>query len=199
MTFRGVQANLLSDLHPPTLSSTLKSWLQVSTSIICFPRGSTSTTTSTSASPTPWSLPPTGGGTWIADEQGLGKTRQAIVTAKAKAAGKILVVCKSSLRGNWEAEINRCAPEWTTQVLRGTRPYETVAHCLHHLLRPAGHLDRRPDRREHFDCPDRRREPLRQVGRHQAKPVQRTVAALEIGDDVRRRNGPSCCSPAPRS
>jgi hypothetical protein len=73
-----------------------------------------------------------GKGTFIADEQGLGKTVQAIVAAKVHAdifkyEPKILIVCKNALKGNWEHEINMFAPEWDVQVLAGTRPYHMTS------------------------------------------------------------------------
>ena len=75
-----------------------------------------------------------GKGTFIADEQGLGKTVQAIVAAKVHAAlqgidqPRILIVCKAALKGNWEHEISMFAPEWDVQVLAGKRPYEATSH-----------------------------------------------------------------------
>ena len=75
-----------------------------------------------------------GKGSFIADEQGLGKTAQAITTVKVHAAAhsiaqsKTLIVCKASLKGNWEKEIRRFAPEWDVQVLSGTRPYEMLGN-----------------------------------------------------------------------
>jgi SWI/SNF-related matrix-associated actin-dependent regulator of chromatin subfamily A-like protein 1 len=129
-----------------------------------------------------------GKGTWIADEQGLGKTRQAIVTAKVRGARKILVVCKASLKGNWAKEINTCAPEWTTQILGGTRPYETVAQCCiisFDLLATwsesiiAEGYDALIVDESHY---------VKGLGTPK-KPVQRTVAALAIADDIRSRKG----------
>jgi len=85
-----------------------------------------------------------GKGCFVGDEQGLGKTAQAITIAKVHAAldgnlsPKVLVVVKASLRGNWESELLRFAPEWTTQVLAGSVPYEVtdnVAVIGYNLLR----------------------------------------------------------------
>ena len=129
-----------------------------------------------------------GKGTWIADEQGLGKTRQAIVTAKVRGARKILVVCKASLKGNWAREINLCAPEWSTQVLGGTRPFETFAQCCiisFDLLATwsesliAEGFDALIVDESHY---------VKSLGTAK-KPVQRTVAALAIAEDVRSRKG----------
>jgi SWI/SNF-related matrix-associated actin-dependent regulator 1 of chromatin subfamily A len=129
-----------------------------------------------------------GKGTWIADEQGLGKTRQAIVTAKVRGSAKILVVCKASLKANWAREINRCAPEWTTQVLGGTRPFETFAQCciisFDLLATWADSLllegfDALIIDESHY---------VKSLGTPR-KPVQRTAAALQIGEDIRNRRG----------
>jgi SWI/SNF-related matrix-associated actin-dependent regulator 1 of chromatin subfamily A len=73
-----------------------------------------------------------GKGCLIGDEQGLGKTAQAIVTTKVHAAAhsldpKVLIVVKASIKANWAKEIARFAPEWDVQVLNGTRPYELTA------------------------------------------------------------------------
>jgi len=73
-----------------------------------------------------------GKGCFIADEQGLGKTIQGITTAVVHAqvhsiAPRILVVCKASLKMNWEIEINKAFPHLDVQVLGGTRPYEVTA------------------------------------------------------------------------
>jgi SWI/SNF-related matrix-associated actin-dependent regulator 1 of chromatin subfamily A len=129
-----------------------------------------------------------GKGTWIADEQGLGKTRQAIVTAKVKGSAKILVVCKASLKANMEREFNRCAPEWSTQILGGTRPFQTIAQCciisFDLLATWADSL-----LLEGFDAliVDESHY-VKSLGTTR-KPVQRTVAALKIGDDIRARRG----------
>jgi SWI/SNF-related matrix-associated actin-dependent regulator of chromatin subfamily A-like protein 1 len=130
----------------------------------------------------------TGQGTWIADEQGLGKTRQAIVTAKVRGSRKILVVCKSALKANWEREINRCAPEWSTQILGGTRPFETFAQvCIISFDLLATWTDSLL--LEHFDALiiDESHY-VKSLGTAR-KPVQRTVAALKIADDIRSRLG----------
>jgi hypothetical protein len=129
-----------------------------------------------------------GKGTWLADEQGLGKTRQAIVVAKVRRAQKILVVCKSALKANWEREINRCAPEWTTQVLGGTRPFETFAQCViisFDLLATwsdALLLDG-------FDALLIDESHYVKSKGTKTTPVQRTNAALKIGADIRARQG----------
>jgi SWI/SNF-related matrix-associated actin-dependent regulator 1 of chromatin subfamily A len=75
-------------------------------------------------------------GTMIADEQGLGKTIQAIVAAKVAAAirkqeaeaTKVLIIGKAALKLNWAREINRAAPEWDVQILAGKRPYELIGN-----------------------------------------------------------------------
>jgi len=72
-------------------------------------------------------------GAMLADEQGLGKTRQAIVGAKVHAdifgyEARTLIVCKAALKANWEREIGDCAPEWDVQVLGGKRPYRMTSN-----------------------------------------------------------------------
>jgi SNF2 family DNA or RNA helicase len=59
----------------------------------------------------------TGGFLW--DEPGLGKTRQAIVAAKQIVPithGSILVVCPSTLRGQWRDEIAKVYPDDTVMI-----------------------------------------------------------------------------------
>ncbi|WP_280498166.1 DEAD/DEAH box helicase [Nocardia asiatica] len=60
------------------------------------------------------------GGAVLADEMGLGKTVQTIGFLLARAeAGAQLVVCPTSLVGNWVHEIGRFAPELRVVVWRG--------------------------------------------------------------------------------
>lgn len=58
------------------------------------------------------SLPEVGGGGVLADEMGVGKTLQAIcLLAIRRAIGPHLVVCPTSLVGNWRRELARFTPE----------------------------------------------------------------------------------------
>ena len=60
----------------------------------------------------------------IADEMGLGKTVQAIATAEmlrdASLAENVLVVCPTSLKYQWQREIERFVPRASTIVVEGT-------------------------------------------------------------------------------
>ena len=60
----------------------------------------------------------------IADEMGLGKTVQAIATAEmlrdSSLAESVLVVCPTSLKYQWQREIERFVPGATTIVVEGT-------------------------------------------------------------------------------
>ena len=60
----------------------------------------------------------------IADEMGLGKTVQAIATAEmlrdSSLAESVLVVCPTSLKYQWQREIERFVPGTTTIVVEGT-------------------------------------------------------------------------------
>ena len=60
----------------------------------------------------------------IADEMGLGKTVQAIATAEmlrdSSLAESVLVVCPTSLKYQWQREIERFVPGITTIVVEGT-------------------------------------------------------------------------------
>jgi hypothetical protein len=57
---------------------------------------------------------------FLADEQGLGKTIQALATLEADGAWPAIVVCPASLKLNWEREAARWLPEGrSVQVLSG--------------------------------------------------------------------------------
>ncbi|HEU5425921.1 MAG TPA: DEAD/DEAH box helicase [Actinocrinis sp.] len=65
------------------------------------------------------------GGGILADEMGLGKTLQAIALLASRPAGRHLVVCPSSLVGNWTRELARFAPD--IDVTAYTGPDRTAA------------------------------------------------------------------------
>jgi len=56
---------------------------------------------------------------FLADEQGLGKTIEAIATLQADDAYPAIVVCPASLKLNWLRELQRWLPDRSTQVLNG--------------------------------------------------------------------------------
>jgi SWI/SNF-related matrix-associated actin-dependent regulator of chromatin subfamily A-like protein 1 len=83
---------------------------------------------------------------FLADEQGLGKTVQALAALEADGAYPAIVVCPASLKLNWEREAHRWLPHRTIEVVagRGRVPkradvtilnYEIVAAHHEHLLR----------------------------------------------------------------
>jgi SWI/SNF-related matrix-associated actin-dependent regulator of chromatin subfamily A-like protein 1 len=57
---------------------------------------------------------------FLADEQGLGKTIEALATLEADGAYPAIVVCPASLKLNWMREIRRWLPGRTVQALTGT-------------------------------------------------------------------------------
>jgi SWI/SNF-related matrix-associated actin-dependent regulator of chromatin subfamily A-like protein 1 len=57
---------------------------------------------------------------FLADEQGLGKTIEALATLEADNAYPAVVVCPASLKLNWMRELERWLPERTAQALSGT-------------------------------------------------------------------------------
>ena len=75
---------------------------------------------------------------FLADEQGLGKTIEALATLEADSAYPAVVVCPASLKLNWLRELERWLPDRSVQALVGTG---------------SGPLDRRPVRA----CPRARR------------------------------------------
>lgn len=61
----------------------------------------------------------------IGDEMGLGKTIQALTTLEANDAYPAVVVCPTSLRGNWANEVAKFFPHRSVEIVAGTRPYRT--------------------------------------------------------------------------
>ncbi len=57
---------------------------------------------------------------FLADEQGLGKTIEALATLEADDAYPAVVVCPASLKLNWLRELERWLPHRSAQVLTGT-------------------------------------------------------------------------------
>ena len=57
---------------------------------------------------------------FLADEQGLGKTIEALATLEADAAYPAIVVCPATLKLNWLRELERWLPARRTQLLGGT-------------------------------------------------------------------------------
>lgn len=120
---------------------------------------------------------------FIADEQGLGKTRQALITAEATDAFPLLIVCKASLKANWEREVVRCLPNRSVEILGGSRPYEASSEIViinfdllatwQHSLVQDGFQGLVID--ESHYCKEKGTE---------KKPVQRTRAALAISQSI---------------
>ncbi|ASO20433.1 ATP-dependent helicase HepA [Actinoalloteichus hoggarensis] len=74
------------------------------------------------ASPSVAARHPSPGGGVLADEMGLGKTLQAIcLLATRRSAGPHLVVCPTSVVGNWRRELARFTPDIPVRVHHGSR------------------------------------------------------------------------------
>src|SRR5205085_1091404 len=87
---------------------------------------------------------------FLADEQGLGKTIQALAAIEADAAFPAVVVCPASLKLNWARELGRWLPHRRVRALDGVRPrpapaggadvtvvnYDIVAARLGELVAP---------------------------------------------------------------
>jgi SWI/SNF-related matrix-associated actin-dependent regulator 1 of chromatin subfamily A len=65
--------------------------------------------------------------TFLADEQGLGKTVEALATVEADDAYPTVVVCPASLKLNWEREIGRWLPHRTVAIIHGRAPVPPTA------------------------------------------------------------------------
>ena len=59
---------------------------------------------------------------FLADEQGLGKTVQALAALEEAGAFPAIVVCPASLKLNWEREAGKWLPDRSTVLLSGTAP-----------------------------------------------------------------------------
>jgi SWI/SNF-related matrix-associated actin-dependent regulator 1 of chromatin subfamily A len=66
---------------------------------------------------------------FLADEQGLGKTIEALATLEAADAYPALVVCPASLKLNWLREAERWLPHRSTRVLAGNGAGAPLAHA----------------------------------------------------------------------
>ena len=64
---------------------------------------------------------------FLADEQGLGKTVEALAALEADGAYPALVVCPASLKLNWLRELQRWLPHRTAQALRGNGSGQPIA------------------------------------------------------------------------
>jgi SNF2 family DNA or RNA helicase len=127
-------------------------------------------------------------GTWLADEQGLGKTIQAQVAAMADAARKgrkirTLCIVKASIKANWAREWSLNGPDCDVQVLGGTRPYEILGDVViisFNLLRVwAGALIDHGFDQLIIDESHNVKDPS----------TQQTKAALKISESIRARHG----------
>ena len=85
-------------------------------------------------------------GTFLADEQGLGKTVEALATLEADGAYPAVVVCPASMKLTWQREAERWLPHRTVTVAHGRGSvapaaditvlnYEIVAAHYEHLAR----------------------------------------------------------------
>ncbi len=77
---------------------------------------------------------------FLADEQGLGKTIEALATLQADDAYPAIVVCPASLKLNWMREIARWLPGRSAQALAGTGIKRSAASESSTAM-PAAHAD----------------------------------------------------------
>ena len=74
--------------------------------------------------------------TFLADEQGLGKTVEALATLEADGAYPAVVVCPASLKLNWEREIAKWLPHRSVAVIggRGVHPPQAELVILNYEI-----------------------------------------------------------------
>ena len=94
----------LDDLIPPTLGGELKPFQRAGVSYLLAQRRA-----------------------FLADEQGLGKTIEALATLEADGAYPAIVVCPASLKLNWLRELELWLPGRSAQALTGTRANTPIA------------------------------------------------------------------------
>jgi hypothetical protein len=68
--------------------------------------------------------------TFIADEQGLGKTVQALATLESERAFPAIVVCPASLKLNWQRETSRWLPHRSVALIAGRAPAPLESEIL---------------------------------------------------------------------
>src|SRR5205814_45381 len=67
---------------------------------------------------------------FLADEQGLGKTVEALAALEADDAYPAVVVCPASLKLNWQREIERWLPHRSITVVSGTTGVHRAADIV---------------------------------------------------------------------
>ncbi|CAN5570179.1 hypothetical protein BH20ACT19_BH20ACT19_06620 [soil metagenome] len=115
--------------------------------------------------------------TFIADEQGLGKTVQALAALEADDAFPAVVVCPASMKLTWEREAGRWVPERTVSVLegRGSGGAEVADITVLNYDILDAHLDRLVEREP--------RALVLDESHYVKNPgAQRTKAALELAE-----------------
>jgi SWI/SNF-related matrix-associated actin-dependent regulator of chromatin subfamily A-like protein 1 len=73
---------------------------------------------------------------FLADEQGLGKTIEALATLEADDAYPAVVVCPASLKLNWMRELSRWLPHRTAVTLSGMGPTGTTKSSISSSIDP---------------------------------------------------------------
>jgi len=118
--------------------------------------------------------------TFLADEQGLGKTVEALAALEADGAYPAVVVCPASVKLNWEREAAHWLPHRAVAVLHGRAPDDAADHAdivvLNYEILDA-HADRLAARRPRaavFDESHYCKEPR----------AKRTQAALRLADGL---------------
>lgn len=122
------------------------------------------------------------GGVLIADEQGLGKTVQALAVMRVVNPARAVVICPSSVRLNWQREIRKWLPTHPPTMLYGTTADSEVMGALN-IVGWEVLADWQPQ----FGSVDF----VVFDEMHYAKNVasNRTVAAMKLADGVLARDG----------
>ena len=142
--------------------------------------------------------------TFLADEQGLGKTVQALAALEADDAYPAVVICPASLKLNWERETRHWLPHRTLAVVSGTGTVApaaeiTVDQLRHHPRAPRA-AGAAPPARAGARRVALRQEPARQADAVGAPaggvaPARGAAARADrhAGDEPRRGADPRSC------
>lgn len=120
------------------------------------------------------------GGVLIGDEQGLGKTVQAIAVIEATQAFPAVVIAPASLRRNWSKELSRFLPHRSVEVIKGST-YKRLAADITVISWESlhGHADHVLPRSVVFDELHKAKNPKTRM----------TKSAITLADRVRSRSG----------
>lgn len=125
----------------------------------------------------------------LADEMGMGKTRQAIVAAKESCPEMaVIVICPASLKINWQREIKAVYPEDETYILNTTDglDYEDIRHLARWYIVNYDILEKKLDILEPLASNDADTLILDEAHYIKGKTIRSSVV---VGGKVKKKSG----------